>query len=75
MGGELGIINIFFAVGYAFGAVVFGMIVDATGGYLTAWIFMTVVAGLTYILLFIAAVHFLKKIEEKKIEALETSIH
>lgn len=74
-GGNLGIINIFFAVGYAFGAVVFGMIVDATGGYLTAWIFMTVVAGLTYILLFIAAVHFLKKIEEKKIEALEISIH
>lgn len=70
-GGNLGIINIFFAVGYAFGAVIFGIIVDATGGYKTAWIFMTVVAGLTYVLLFIAASHFLKNVELKKAEGIK----
>lgn len=70
-GGNLGVVNIYFAIGYAFGAVIFGIIVDASGGYRTAWVFMTVVAGLAYVLLFIAAGHFLKNKALKQQEAIE----
>lgn len=59
-GAILGVINIFFAIGYALGAVVFGVIVDVSGGYTLAWIFMTIIGGLSYILLILATTHFLK---------------
>lgn len=67
----LGVINIFFAIGYAFGAVIFGMIVDATGGYLSAWIMMTITGGICYVLLFLAASHFLKAAKTKQEEIAE----
>lgn len=69
-GGNLGVVNIFFAIGYAFGAVIFGIFVDSAG-YQTAWIFMTIVAGLSYVLLFISAAHFLKNISKKKAEGIQ----
>lgn len=69
-GAVLGVINIFFAIGYAFGAVIFGMIVDAAS-YLSAWIFMTITGGLCYALLIVAASHFLKHVKEKQREAQE----
>lgn len=68
-GAILGVINIFFAIGYAFGAVIFGMIVDASGGYLSAWIFMTITGGVCYALLIVAANHFLKRAEQKQIDS------
>lgn len=68
-GGILGVVNIFFAVGYAFGAVIFGMVVDATGGYLAAWIFMTVIGGICYLMLMMSSSYFIKNAETKKMEA------
>lgn len=57
----LGVVNIFFAIGYAFGAVIFSMIVESFGGYQSAWIFMTIIAGGSYVLLVLAATYFLKR--------------
>lgn len=68
-GAILGVVNIFFAAGYAFGAVIFGVIVDISGGsYTAAWIAMTAAGGISYVLLLIAANYFIKNAESKKRE-------
>ena len=64
-GAILGVIHIFFAIGYALGAVIFAMIVDASGNYGSAWLFMTSIGGICYILLIVAANHFLKQSVQK----------
>lgn len=68
-GAILGVINIFFALGYAFGAVIFGLIVDLSGGYLNAWIMMTITGGICYVLLYLATSHFLNRVKEKQVQA------
>ncbi|MGL5347618.1 MAG: conjugated bile salt MFS transporter [Peptostreptococcaceae bacterium] len=48
----LGIVQVFFAFGFAFGSSLFGMVVDMAGGnYIPAWIMVTVFAVVAYGLL------------------------
>lgn len=45
----LGIVQVFFAFGFAFGSSLFGMVVDAcSGNYIPAWIMVTIFAVLAY---------------------------
>lgn len=60
----LGFIQLFFAVGFAGGSTLFGLIVDKTGGFNIAWIAMLACAVSGYILLIIG----IKKLKKKKME-------
>ena len=60
----LGFIQLFFAVGFAGGSTLFGLIVDKTGGFNIAWIAMLACAVSGYILLLIG----IKKLKKKKMK-------
>ena len=60
----LGFIQLFFAVGFAGGSTLFGLIVDKTGGFNIAWIAMLACAVSEYILLLIG----IKKLKKKKMK-------
>lgn len=63
----LGVVNIFFAGGFALGAVLFGVLVDFTGGYTIPWMMVTFMSAICYILLIISANHFIKIAKEKSL--------
>ena len=69
----LAIVQVFFALGFAFGSSIFAVVVDANGGdYTVAWIMVTVLAIIAYAsLLFstgkIAAINKAKEAEQTKI--------
>ena len=56
----LGFIQLFFAVGFAGGSTIFGLIVDKTGGFTIAWLIMLGCVIIGYILL-LTAIKTLKK--------------
>ena len=60
----LGFIQLFFAVGFAGGSSLFGLIVDKTGGFNIAWIVMLACAVSGYILLLVS----IRKLKNKKLE-------
>lgn len=60
----LGFIQLFFAVGFAGGSTIFGLIVDKTGGFNMAWIAMLLCAVSGYILL-LTSIRRLKKQKEE----------
>lgn len=60
----LGFVQLFFAVGFAFGSTIFGLIVDKTGGFNVAWTIMLICAVIGYILLLGA----IKSLKKKKLE-------
>ena len=62
----LGIVQVFFAIGYALGTVLFGISVD-TFGYLTSWIITTGYVVIAYACLLIASVGILKYNKENNV--------
>ena len=62
----LGIVQVFFAIGYALGTVLFGISVD-TFGYLTSWIIPTGYVVIAYACLLIASVGILKYNKENNV--------
>lgn len=51
----LAIVQVFFALGFALGSSIFGIVVDMAGGnYMPAWIMVTIFAGIAYIGLLIS---------------------
>lgn len=62
----LGIVQVFFAIGYALGTVLFGISVD-TFGYLTSWILTTIYAVIAYTCLLIASVGISKYNKEQNV--------
>ena len=62
----LGIVQVFFAIGYALGTVLFGISVD-TFGYLTSWIITTGYVVIAYVCLLIASVGILKYNKENNV--------
>ena len=62
----LGIVQVFFAIGYALGTVLFGLSVD-TFGYLTSWIITTGYVVIAYACLLIASVGILKHNKEQNV--------
>ena len=62
----LGIVQVFFAIGYALGTVLFGISVD-TFGYLTSWIITTGYVVIAYACLLIASVGIAKHNKEQNV--------
>ena len=62
----LGIVQVFFAIGYALGTVLFGMSVDKFG-YLTSWVITTIYAAIAYACLLIASVGIAKHNKEQNV--------
>ncbi len=68
----LGIIQIFFAVGFAFGSSIFGLIVDFTGGsYTLGWIMSVVCAFIAYAFLIPTVTKILKYNKEENVHELK----
>lgn len=68
----LGIIQIFFAIGFAFGSSIFGLIVDlADGSYTPGWIMSVVCAFIAYALLIPAVTKILKHNKEENVHELK----
>lgn len=62
----LGIVQVFFAIGYALGTVLFGISVD-TFGYLTSWAITTFYAAIAYTCLLISSVGIAKFNKEQNV--------
>lgn len=62
----LGIVQVFFAVGYAVGTVLFGLCVDYLG-YPTSWVLTTIYAAVAYSLLLIASIRIQKHNKEENV--------
>ncbi|MBU5335591.1 conjugated bile salt MFS transporter [Intestinibacter bartlettii] len=62
----LGIVQVFFAIGYALGTVLFGMSVD-TFGYATSWVITTIYAAIAYGCLLIASIGIIKYNKEQNV--------
>ena len=68
----LGIIQIFFAVGFAFGSSIFGLIVDLAGGsYTLGWIMSVIYAFIAYSLLIFAVTKILKHNKKANVHELK----
>lgn len=68
-GTVLGIINIFFALGYSIGSIIFSLIIDHIGSYTVAWTYAIVGTIIAYICLLGSAIGFEKLASAKKAEA------
>ncbi|MGN1032946.1 MAG: conjugated bile salt MFS transporter [Intestinibacter sp.] len=62
----LGIVQVFFAVGYALGTVLFGLCVD-NFGYSISWVLTTIYAVIAYSLLLIASIRIQKHNNEENV--------
>lgn len=65
----LGIINIFFALGYSIGSIIFSLIIDNIGSYTVAWIYAIVATVIAYVCLLGAAINFKKLAAAKQAES------
>lgn len=64
----VGIINIFFAVGYAVGSVIFGIVAKNGSNYQGAWIYITVCIVVCFAFLLGSTKYFLKQAGEMRIK-------